>query len=159
MSLPIYPEKELDRVRRHTSPETLKKIEERLEHNIRFYSAQPDRVLAGRLEELKREWSIERWLQVNVSSLGFTTALLALVGRKKWALLTCGILGLFLCHGIRGYDLPTVLLRRIGVRTRGEIDREIFALKALRGDFKDLPQDFPAGDGFPARHVLDAVNA
>jgi hypothetical protein len=31
------------------------------------------------------------------------------------------------------------LFRRLGVRTASEIDEERYALKALRGDFRNLP--------------------
>jgi hypothetical protein len=33
------------------------------------------------------------------------------------------------------------LLRRLGIRTRGEIDRERYALKALAGDFEGIARD------------------
>lgn len=159
MPTTLNPETEADRVRRYTSPEMLRHIEERIEHSIRFHAAQPRHVLDHRIEELKREWSIERYLQVNVSTIAFTTALLALTRNRSIALLTCGALGFFLFHGLRGFDPPIPILRRMGVRTRGEIDREVFALKALRGDFKELPHEQPEQQHFPAQQVLQAVNA
>jgi hypothetical protein len=57
------------------------------------------------------------------------------------AFITAGVFSFFLFHGIRGWDPPIPLLRRLGVRTRSEIDREIYALKVARGDFKGLPKD------------------
>jgi len=33
------------------------------------------------------------------------------------------------------------MLRRLGVRTRYEIDQERYALKALRGDFREVTAD------------------
>ena len=48
---------------------------------------------------------------------------------------------------------PRPALRRAGVRTKDEINRERYALKALRGDFDDLPAD---GAG-RARESLRAV--
>jgi len=32
-------------------------------------------------------------------------------------------------HGLQGWCPPLPLLRRLGIRTRGEIDREKYALK------------------------------
>jgi hypothetical protein len=46
------------------------------------------------------------------------------------------------------------LLRRAGVRTREEIDREKFALKFLRGDFDDVAADSSADR---PGEVLEAV--
>jgi hypothetical protein len=51
------------------------------------------------------------------------------------------------------------LLRRRGVRTRSEIDREKFALKVLRGDFKNLPQVTRKAQDVPIQDVLQTVNA
>jgi hypothetical protein len=47
----------------------------------------------------------------------------------------------------------------LGIRTRSELDREKFALKALRGDFKsiDLPERRSETKG-PSK-ALEAVNA
>jgi len=41
-------------------------------------------------------------------------------------------------HAVKGWSPGSVLLRRMGFRTRQEIDREKYALKALRGDFEEL---------------------
>ena len=45
-------------------------------------------------------------------------------------------------HAVKGWCPPVPLFRRLGVRTCGEIERERYALKALRGDF-----DGSSGDG------------
>lgn len=149
---------EHDLVRRHTLEEMLRQIEEQTEHNIEFYSAQPPEVIEKRIDELGREWSIERYLQVNVSTVGLTTAVLALISSRKWAVLSVAALGFFMFHALRGFDPPLPVLRRVGVRTRREIDREKYALKALRGDFSKVVVEHPQ-PRFPARQVLDAVNA
>ena len=41
-------------------------------------------------------------------------------------------------HGLQGWCPPVPFLRRMGFRTASEIDYERYALKALRGDFKDV---------------------
>ena len=68
------PELEIDRVRRNTSPESLEQIDRLLEERIRFYSTQPEHVITRRIEELEREWDIERLLETNASSLMLTGA-------------------------------------------------------------------------------------
>lgn len=159
MATTLNPAIETDPVRRYTSRAMLQRIEDQIAHNIRFYAAQPDHVVAQRIEDLKHEWSIERYLQANAAAVGFTTALLALLNNRKWALLTCGALGFFLYHGLKGFDPPIPLLRKAGVRTRTEIDQELYALKALRGDFKDIPQASAKPTPNGAVAALNAVNA
>jgi hypothetical protein len=47
------------------------------------------------------------------------------------------VTGFLLQHAIQGWCPPVPILRRLGFRTADEINRERYALKALRGDFKD----------------------
>ena len=64
-------------------------------------------------------------------------------------LLPALVTGFLFQHAVQGWCPPVPLFRRMGVRTRPEIDREKFALKALRGDFKDV-SDSP--DAWAAVH-------
>jgi hypothetical protein len=153
------PANEVDRVRRYTSPEMLQKIDEQIEHNVAFYASQPDEVIAERIRELQQEWSINRFLQAKVAAMGLLGGLLGFSVSKKWALLTIGGFGLLLFHGLRGWDPRITPLRRFGLRTRSEIDRELYALKAARGDFKKFPADRPAQAPIPVHEILQAVNA
>jgi hypothetical protein len=62
-------------------------------------------------------------------------------------------------HAVQGWCPPVPLFRRLGVRTRKEIDAEKYALKAVRGDFDELP---PANNGDTlgrARRAWEAANA
>lgn len=127
---------ELDRVRRNTPRESLDRIDAQIAESIRYYAHQPSDEISKRIEELDREWSIERWLEANASSLAITSLVLAATVNKKWLLLTGTVLGFLLQHAIQGWCPPIPFLRRIGIRTRGEIDHEKYALKFLRGDFK-----------------------
>ena len=42
-----------------------------------------------------------------------------------------------LSHAIAGWCPPLPLLKALGFRARAEIDKEKYALKALRGDFNN----------------------
>jgi hypothetical protein len=42
---------------------------------------------------------------------------------------------MMLVHAVHGWYPLLPILRRMGVRSRDEIDREKYAIKALRGDF------------------------
>lgn len=149
---------EIDRVRRNTSRESLARIDAAIERNIRRYVNAPEHVISRRIEALDREWSIERWIEANASSLALTGLVLGAATDRKWLLLTGGVLGFLLLHAIQGWCPPVPALRRLGVRTRGEIDAEKFALKFLRGDFKSVPSD-PALKQDTAGDVYEAVRS
>jgi hypothetical protein len=74
-------------------------------------------------------------------------------------LLSAAVGGFLLQHAVSGWCPPIPLLRRLGVRTRSELDREKFALKALRGDFKSI--DLPERRSEPKApsEALQAVNS
>ena len=44
-------------------------------------------------------------------------------------------------HSVQGWCPPMPLFRKMGVRTRQEIEREKYALKVLRGDFDQVIED------------------
>jgi len=148
---------ETDRVRRNTRPDTLTKIDSKIEENIRYYATQPAQVIAQRIRELENEWSIERWLETNASSIALTGLLLGLTVSKKWLLLTGGVLSFLLLHATQGWCPPVPLMRRLGIRTRGEIEREKYALKFLRGDFRSIPSDPEELKRSPATDVYNAI--
>lgn len=146
-----------DRVRRYSSDRQLREIEERTLRNIRLYASQPADVIDERIQELGREWSIERFLQLNAAAIGISTAALAVLRSRKWGFATCVGLGFFLVHATEGFDPPIPLLRKLGVRTRGEIDREIYALKIIRGDFDHVEQTVAPSPEPAAAEALRAV--
>ena len=159
MATTLHPLTETDRVRRYTSPQMLLQIEEEIERNVAVYAGQPDEVISQRIEELKQEWSINRYLQANVAAVGLLGALLGLTVNRKFGVLTALAFGTFLLHGVRGWDPRIHTLRKMGIRTRSEIDREIYALKILRGDFKDLTADQGSRNLLPIREIMRAVNS
>lgn len=148
-----------DRVRRQTDPEILQAIEQDIERRIQFYATQPAGVITQRIEQLDHEWDMERTLGTNASTLALSGALLGIVSSRKWFLLPCIVTGFLMQHAISGWCPPMPVFRRMGVRTRSEIDREKFALKILRGDFRNLPLPKAPTTGEPARQVLQTVNA
>jgi hypothetical protein len=48
------------------------------------------------------------------------------------------VLLFFVQHALQGWCPPIPAFRALGVRTRPEIDREKYAIKALRGDFQNI---------------------
>ena len=104
--------------------------------NLEYYKSEGKEAIDQRIQELDREWDVERTLQMNAAAFALTGTLLAAVADKRWMLVSFLVTAFLAQHAIRGWCPPVEILRRMGVRTRLEIDREKYALKALRGDFK-----------------------
>lgn len=147
---------EPDRVRRYSSDEQLRRIDDETRATVHAYAAQSPEMIERRIHELRCEWSVERYLQLNVAAIGLTTALLAVTHDRRWGIATCIGLGFFLFHAVDGFDPPLPFLRRAGLRTRAEIERELYALKALRGDFEAVE---PAEDGLQEDQAQAAFEA
>ena len=146
---------EADRVRKHTSAAKLREVDQRIKESIRFYTQRPKDEISQRIRMLEQEWSMERWLETNASALAFTGVVLGLTVNRKWLALPLLVTGFLFQHAVHGWCPPVPVLRRFGVRTRSEIDREKFGLKWLRGDFKAIPDV----DAANADRILTAVNA
>lgn len=149
--------REQDRVRQHTAPEVLDQIEHGIECSLRSFAFRSKEEISERIDQIDREWDIERVLEANAATLALTGAVLGATVDKRYLLLTCGVLGFLLEHALSGWCPPVPVFRRLGFRTRSEMDREKFALKALRGDFANLIS-IPPNAGDPAIEVLQAVN-
>jgi hypothetical protein len=108
-----------------------REIDRQTNSNIRRYANSSEEVINRRIEELDQEWDIERALEANASALALTGLLLGLTVNRKWLALPTVVLSFRLQHSLQGWCPPLPLLRRLGVRTRGEIDREKYELKAL----------------------------
>ena len=120
-----------DRVRHSTVPNVKREIDRQTNSNIRHYANSSEEVINRRIEELDQEWDIERALEANASALALTGLLLGLTVNRKWLALPTVVLSFLLQHSLQGWCPPLPLFRRLGVRTRGEIDREKYELKAL----------------------------
>jgi hypothetical protein len=110
--------------------------------------------VSARLRELDREWDIERWLETNASALAFSGVVLGLLVNRKFFAIPCLVLPFLFQHATQGWCPPLPIFRRKGVRTQREIDQEIYALKALRGDFD---QDGARGPAERARQLWKAA--
>lgn len=127
-----------DRVRANTADYVNKRIDDKIENNVRYYSGRTRAEVTCRIAELEQEWDIERVLQLGAASLSLTGLTLAAVKNKAWFLLPTAVLSFLFLHAVQGWCPPIPVLRRIGIRTREEIERERYALKALLGDFEDV---------------------
>ena len=127
-----------DRVRAQTDDDINRQIDRKLEQRLRFYAVQDRESISERLAELDREWDIERMLEANAASISLLGLILGVTSSRKWFVLPVLVGGFLLQHAVQGWCPPVPVLRRLGVRTRLEIEQERYALKFLRGDFGDL---------------------
>jgi hypothetical protein len=144
--------KSATRVREHTSDEINDQIRQQTERNISYYALHPE-LIEERLAELDEEWDVERALETGSSSLSLLGLTLGFTVSRKWFLLPLTVQGFFLQHALQGWCPPLPLFRRLGLRTQSEIATERYALKALRGDFRNLAEM----DGKGVEEVLRAV--
>jgi hypothetical protein len=144
------------RVPEHTAEHINLEIQQQIDANVAYFAEHPD-AIDDRLDELDREWDIERTLEANAASFSLLGLTLGLTVDRRWLALPVGVAAFLLQHAVQGWCPPVPLFRRLGIRTAGEIDQERYALKALRGDFDDVPSE--QGRTVRARSALAAVRA
>jgi hypothetical protein len=130
----------MDRVRQHTPPEINKRIDTDIETALQRYTGASREALSRRIDELDREWDIERVLETNAASFSLLGLILSRIHNRKWMWLSTGVAAFLLPHALQGWCPPVSVFRRLGIRTQGEIDREKYTLKVLRGDFQAVPK-------------------
>jgi|SRR4028118_632462 hypothetical protein len=125
-------EQETDITLEH-STEVEKKIQDKINH---YYHDQEE--ITARLAELDEEWDIQRVVQLEGTALTIAGVILGLTVNKKWLALSLGASVILLNAIAKNWTTPMPILRKLGFRTRVEIEKEKYALKAIRGDFKYL---------------------
>ena len=145
------------RVPQQTAEHVNEQIRRRTEESVRRVAAGGPAAIARRLKELDEEWDTERTLEANAATLVTIGSALALAVDRRFGLVPLVVGGFLLQHALQGWCPPLPVFRRYGVRTQSEIEQERYALKALRGDFRQVPAD-PSGQGRGANQALHAVN-
>ena len=135
-----------ERVSRHTSGRVNAEVREEARRRVMSLANGSRDDISRRLDELDREWDIERVLEANAATLTLMGVVLAAATDKRFLILPGLVSAFLLQHAVQGWCPPVPLFRRLGFRTSAEIDEERFALKALRGDFRDLCALTPADE-------------
>lgn len=133
------------RVSHASSDAANRRIEADIARRVAFFAQRPE-LIDGRLGELDREWDTERVLEANAATLALSGTLLGILEDRRFLALPVVVTAFLLQHALQGWCPPLPVLRALGVRTAREIERERIALKALRGDFDDMPAA-AGGDG------------
>ena len=130
-----------DPVRSATSKSVQTDLDQETIDRIQRYGEKPASEVSARIQQLEREWDIERILELNASSLAFLGTVLGVAFNKKWLLLPGTVLPFLFQHAVQGWCPPVALFRRLGVRIQKEIELEKYTLKVLRGDFDFLEEE------------------
>jgi hypothetical protein len=103
--------------------------------------------LTRRITQLDYEWDFDRTLETEAALMGLLGLALGGLIDRRLLVLPGFVSTMLVLHATHGWYPLLPIFRRIGVRTRDEIDRERYGLKALRGDFSALPSTgSPAGE-------------
>ena len=143
------------RVADRTEADINARIRRQTEANVAYFAKGGAQAISERLRELDREWDVERLLEANAATIALTGLCLGSLVNRRWFLLPAVVGGFLLQHAVQGWCPPIPVFRRLGMRTQTEIEQERYALKAMRGDFANIPRD---GDDRTAA-VLNAVRA
>jgi hypothetical protein len=129
--------------RSRVSSNTAQKINERIacetQKRVALCAEKGRKAINRRLRELDEEWDIERAIEAVASSAMLTGLILSLTVNRRFLLFPAAIATFLLQHAVQGWCPPIPVLRQLGFRTADEISEERFALKSLRGDFRDVP--------------------
>lgn len=124
----------VDRVPQQTADHVNEQIRRQTDASIaRTLTAGPG-AIRERLVELDHEWDIERLLETNASTAILVGSALGAFVDKRFFAVPAVIAAFLLQHAIQGWCPPLPVMRRLGVRTAQEIDRERDALKRALGN-------------------------
>jgi len=118
----------IDKVRDNTPDQINDDIDVRTRENILWYSREEPDVIVARMAQLDKEWDMERTSVLNASLLMLFSLVRGYTKNRTW-LMVPAVVSFFLAqHALQGWCPPVELFRRLGVRTRKEIDMEKYAL-------------------------------
>jgi hypothetical protein len=132
-----------DRVRVHSNRLQNQRIDAQTQHCLEHYAAADREVVNRHIDALDREWDVERYLQMNAGLVSLSGVVLGAMVSRRFLVLPAVVFGFFFQHATQGWCPPLPVFRKMGVRTRREINKEKYALKAFRGDFDDVSSTPP----------------
>jgi hypothetical protein len=120
-----------DRVPRSTAPQVNRRIRRRTLGNLLRYRDAGPQAIVRRLEQLDREWDIERAIEANAAGIALAGLALGAFVHRRFLLLPAAVAAFLLQHALQGWCPPVPVLRRLGFRTAREIFEERLALKSM----------------------------
>jgi len=140
IDLPVEDPRRVDRVRERTSANVLAKLDRRTAARVFKCAREGAGAIEARIEELDREWDIERYLDVNFLAVSAISEELGRRGNRVFMALFRAQQVFLLMHATIGWCPPTELFRRLGVRTQKEIDAERAVLTELYHLLREEPE-------------------
>lgn len=113
-----------DRVREHSAQLVNERIDKLTAVAVAQTVAKGRDAIAARIDELDREWDIDRALMANFAIVGSLTFWLGKRKDKRWMWLFGAQQLFLLLHATIGWCPPVPLFRRLGFRTAKEIAAE-----------------------------------
>ena len=141
-----------DRVRANTWPDVNDRLDTDVQLRLRGAAESPPDELTWRIAQLDREWNFDRALEAEAAVTGLVGLALGAAVDRRLLVLPGFVAAMLVLHATHGWYPLLPMLRRLGLRTQDEIDRERYALKAMRGDFASIPEQ-----GSPAARRASAV--
>lgn len=126
-ALEISAQQHYDRVREMTPEKVNQKLDQATERMVRAVSSEGPHAIRHRLDELDREWDIDRVLMVNFALFVFPQLLMAKKNRN-WLWGPIFQTPFLFMHAVLGWCPPSLWFRPLGFRTRKEIQSEREAL-------------------------------
>jgi hypothetical protein len=132
-----------DRVRAHSSRLQNQRIDAQTQQCLERHASGDREAISRHIDALSREWDVERYLQMNAGIVSLSGVVLGAMVSRRFLVLPAVVFGFFFQHATQGWCPPLPVFRKMGVRTRHEINQEKYALKALRGDFDQVSPETP----------------
>jgi hypothetical protein len=132
-----------DRVRAHSNPSQNRRIDAQTQQCLERLAAGDREAISRHINALDREWDVERYLQLNAGIVSLSGVVLGAIASRRFLVVPAVVFGFFFQHATQGWCPPLPVFRKMGVRTRREINQEKYALKALRGDFEQASSQRP----------------
>lgn len=123
--------RQLDRIQAHTAPHINDRIRRETESSVMYYSSQGREAIIRRIQELNREYDVDRAAMVNFALIGGTALAAGYFKKKSWLRLLGIQMGFLFMHATYGWCPPVPVLRRLGFRTHSEIEQERRGLEKL----------------------------
>ena len=120
-----------DRVRAHASEIANARLDRLTDGNLKRAAAEPE-FAARRMAELEHEWDLDRAIMLPFAAAGAVALFLGLRRNWRWRFPLAAQVLFLSMHSIVGWCPPAAVLRRLGFRTRQEIEAERRALIATR---------------------------
>jgi hypothetical protein len=132
-----------DRVRAHSNQSQNRRIDAQTQQCLERFAAGEREAISRHIDALDREWDVERYLQMNAGIVSLSGVVLGAIASRRFLVLPAVVFGFFFQHATQGWCPPLPVFRKMGVRTRREINQEKYALKALRSGFEQASSQRP----------------